>query len=322
VRHLSIAAGLPLAIASLAGSLAACAGAEPGTPDAAEGASSAAVIVVERTVAPDDTVHGSIVARFLRMRAGSVDDDALRMVGATLDLPAPDTCAVQATVQVPVTGDSPTPGEPRAVELLDVGPVAIEADGVRTALEARSLPDIVDLVSGVVYATRSIEAIEAGGLPSQGLYQLSLGGSGGELELPQFSISAAAPGEPDDLRIDGKDARPTDGLIALAPGGSADLAWAVVDARAPGDLAGDLVYVDIASSGSVAGGGQGIPTTRCQFADRGTATLPASAFGPNGSLESGTLTVHRVHREAFHVGAIESGVVRFDFARSVPFTRR
>lgn len=313
MRRLSPSALLacPFALATLSGC---AAGAPDGAGrDAAEGATSAAVVVIERTVSADETVRGSIVARFLRMRNGAVDDDALRMVGATLDLPAEGTCAPQLGGSDPgATIASSEPAIPRAVELLDVGAVAIESGEARTELEARSLPDIVDLVSGVVYATRSTEPFDARTLPGHGSYQLSMGGSA-ELDLPPFSMSATASGEPDGLHVDGKDVRANDGIV-FTIGANVDVRWDVADDRAPDDL----VYIDIAPSGATSPTGA---TIRCQFADRGSATLPATAFD-SGTVSAGTLIVHRVHREMFHVGGIDSGVLRFDFARAIPFTRR
>ena len=330
-----------LALAPLAALLAACsAPLAPGGAgdsflhDAAEGASSAALVVFERTVTADDTAHASTVARFIKMRSGAVDEQTLRMVGATLDLPALGTCGgAGATAS---DGDQAGDG-PRAVELLDVGSVAIEAAGTHTTLEARSLPDIVDLVTGVLYSTRAT-ALDA--LPGRGIYLLHSAGSSGAIDVEHnvapFDVSATAPGEPSDLRIDGQDARATDG-VTLKAGGGVDLAWELGDTSDPDDV----VYVELIAGRSASadtatdrpGGPSGpiVANVRCLFADRGVAAIPASAFVvAERELTRGTIVVHRVHRETFQVAAepasgrtgIDSGVVRFDFARAAEFTRR
>ncbi len=327
-----------LALSLLAPLVAACSAplASPGADsflrDAAEGASSAALIVFERTATADDNAHGSAVARFIRMRSGFVDDQTLRMVGATLDLPGLGTCG--AIAALPTTADSVSidglgadeSDGPRAVELLDVGGVAVEANGARATLEARALPDIVDLVTGVLYSTRT--AFDSDGLPSRGAYLLRSSGSSsvadGDHAVPPFTVSATAPGEPEELRIDGQDARGADG-VALTAGARVELAWGVKEGSDPEDV----VYVDLVSATDAQQG----PGVRCAFADRGSASIPAAAFAVGAAeMARGTLVVHRIHRETFQVPApvepsagrtgIEAGVVRFDFARSLEFTRR
>ncbi len=355
----------PLAVACsapLAGPGASGASGDAFLADAAEGAASAGLIVFERTVSADESTHGSAVARFLRMRNGSVDEQALRMVGATLELPATGTCAAAASTRTDPTGalSVDEADEPRAVELLDVGAVTVEASGTLVTLEGRSLPDIVDLVTGVLYSTRTSSGAPAAatgrpgatdgelqapaaappglaGLPATGTYVFQSTGSASTADadhsVPAFTVTAAAPGEPGELRVDGQDARSNDG-VQLTVGARADLVWSVGDANNPDDV----VYVElvpaVASTGAAAGA-EPVATVRCTFADHGAASIPASAFAlGHGEMTRGTLVVHRVHRELFHVAGrpateqtpghvgIDSGVVRFDFARAAEFTRR
>jgi hypothetical protein len=309
--------------------------------DAAEGASSAALIVIERTVTADGMAHGSAVARFMKMRSGSLDEVTLRMVGATLDLPAPGTCAEGAPADSAsrsgVFDDlAPASGGPRAVELLDVGSVAFDANGLHTSFEARALPDIVDLVTGVLYSTRA-STLDADGLPPHGSYILRSTGSvqvaDPERVVPAFSVSATAVGEPDELRVDGQDAHAADG-VSLSAGARVDLAWRVGGDTADPD---DVVYVELLSAVDATADGSRI-NVRCTFADHGVAVIPASVFATasarvtdigadvgeiaHSEVTRGTLVVHRIHREVFQVGGIESGVIRFDFARAAEFTRR
>ena len=79
-------------------------------------------------------------ARFIRVTAPASTDDALRAIGASLELPARGSCAAIASL-----AESPV-ARPPIVELLDVGEVTPQADGVRdTPLAARQLPDVTDV---------------------------------------------------------------------------------------------------------------------------------------------------------------------------------
>jgi hypothetical protein len=277
------------------------------------------------------------VARFVKMRSGSVDDQALRMVGATLELPALGTCSASGATAPgdAVVLEAVQPEHdlltPRAVELLNVGALAIDANGAHTMLEARALPDIVDLVTGVFYSAHASNP-EMDALPSRGGYVVRASGSSpaadAEHGLPSFSVAATAPGEPSDLRIGGQDARTEAGLVldAKAP---VELAWSVGDADEADPT--DVVYVDLISAVDEPSKSHAA-AVRCVFPDHGLASIPASAFVVDGGVEElrhGTLVVHRVHREVFQVPGrgpgqigIDSGVVRFDFARAADFTRR
>jgi len=143
----------------------------------AQSASVTGVVVVEKT-ATDDAARGEVSARFVRVR-GAADDDALRLVGAALDLPAVGECS---SAGLPAA-------TARAVELLDVGSVSIESAGQKTNLVGRQVPDVVDLVSGTVYSAR-VDARDA--------VQVLVGGSG---DVPAFSLRAEAPDAPSDVRV-------------------------------------------------------------------------------------------------------------------------
>jgi hypothetical protein len=117
----------------------------------------------------------------------------------------------------------------------------MEANGVSTSLQPRRLPNVVDVVSGVVY-TRSADGET---LPARAPYVLRVAGAA---ELEPFTVAASAPADPSDLRV------------VLAPG-IIELTW---EAGA-GD---DVVYVDVA--------GRLTPTLRCSFADTGRAQIPAA----------------------------------------------
>ncbi|MDB4997698.1 MAG: hypothetical protein JWM74_5130 [Myxococcaceae bacterium] len=278
----------------------------------AEASPVTAVVVVERSTRFDDTAgnqtaqtsRGEAVARFVRMRSGVVDDDALRMVGAAVDIPAAGTCT-----RVSSSGAGATSAPvARAVELLDIGAVSLEAEGAKTSFNARRLPDVVDLVSGVVYTGRGEEPF-----PSRGRFVFRAGGPAAaapaELEIAPFAIEAVIAGEPADLRLNQDLAGQSPTVLAAST--PVELTWT------SGADASDAVYVDIASSAPRS------VVTRCAFADAGHGVLPPSAI----ASDEGTLSVHRVHREKFssadgRARGIESGEIRFDFARVVSFHRR
>jgi hypothetical protein len=170
----------------------------------------------------------------------------------------------------------------RAVDLLDVGAVTFDS----TVLLPRSLPDPAGMVSGYFYSARSTEAFASS--------RVSLRAAGGT-DLPEgFAVSLAAPHELVDVRVSSQ----TAGL---------ELTWDATDADAR-----DLVYVDVLAPNVVA---------RCSANDgyaSGRLAVPANVLG---NVEDGSLSVHRVHREAFKTRAIDSGEVRFDLARVVGFRR-
>jgi hypothetical protein len=255
--------------------------------DAEAAAPATAVVVVERTSGPADGTRAEAVARFVQMRSGAVDEQALRLVGAVIDFPPLGACATP--------GAGRSNGAARAVRLADVGTVTLESNGVRTNLVPRQVPDVADLVNGVVYTARGEAA-----LGPRATYSLRATGTA---DLEPFEVLATSPAEPTDVRIS-----PQDGAL--------DVIW---DAGS----ADDVVYIDIASSTNAprdtnAGAGTGL--TRCLFADGGHATIPASAIAVHAGADAGTVTLHRLHRDSFHVRGLDGGEVRFDFARILPFS--
>jgi hypothetical protein len=257
--------------------------------DAAEPASTTAtaVVVVEGATS-NEGARTEAVARFIKARSGAVDDEALRMVGATVDFPAVGGCAPLATARAAGS---------RTLALLDVGAVTLFAGEATAALQPRQVPDVADLVSGVVYSARS----EA--LPSKSDYLLRIDGAPVS-DVPSFVVAATSPGEPTDVRVGGDDGRA--GAVTIGGRAGADLTWEAGTGE-------DAIYVDVSASGAS-------PFTRCLFADTGRAKLPASAFAPDAT--DGTISVHRLHRESFSAHGVDPGEVRFDFARVVPYARR
>lgn len=261
-----------------------CSGQVVATADA-NSSTTEALLTVESAAPADGSslarAHAS--ARFVRMQAGGDDTLATRLVGAALALPALDRCE-------PVEGLQ-EPGMPLAslgpIDLIDAGEVTVEAGSNRSALVTRAFPDVVDLISGVVYTTRDA----ADPLPAPAAYTFHVTGSA---QLAPVDIDAIAPPPPQDVRIDGL-ALANDG--ATMPRGDLVVAWG------PG-AADDVVYVDLTSV-------DGATHTRCTFLDNGAATVPADALPASGTM---TVSIHRVHRQTLSATGLDGGEVRFDLA--------
>ena len=273
-----------------------CSGVVESTPAEATSSTATAVVVVERTSGPGEAVRGdAVIARFVRVHQGTVDDQALRIAGAAStnrDLPAIGTCSTTQRAEAAL--------QPRSVDLLDVGvltlvsppPMAGDQQTKNTMLVPRTMPDPTGVVSGVFYSARSSEAFT----PSS---RLQLHTSGGP-DLPDgFNINVASPRDVADVRVTSPDRS-----------ANLDVAWEASES----DDARDLVYVDVLSANTH----DRRLVARCTTLDVGHLVVPSSALG---ALEDGQLSVHRLHREAFHAKGIEPGEIRFDLARVVAFHR-
>lgn len=256
----------------------------------AESSPAAAVIVVERTTG--DSARGEAVARFVRGRSGPLDDQAMQWLGLEPELPAVGTCAKTAT-DVP---SMPAGG----LRLLDVGRVTLTAEATNHTMELvrRRVPDVVDMVSGVVYTASALE------LPARGTFEVKVVG---EPELASVRTHSEFAGEPANIRVQAQDT--IGGAVLVSTESAIDIAW---DASTG---AGDLVYVDIALPEA---GARKASVTRCALVDNGIASLPASAFGD----ADGTMSVHRMHRSSFRAPGIDRGELRLDFAREIVFAVR
>lgn len=249
-----------------------------------------AIVVVERTSGPGDAARGdAVVARFVRVRQGTVDDPALRIAGVGTDIPTPGSCFVPPD-------DAPVIQHGRSVELLDVGQVVLSTENATksTVLVPRSMPDPAGVVSGMFYSMHSADAFAAGS-------RLSLRSSGGADLLDGFSISVTAPREVTDVAVG-------------STSGGLDVSWESSDLEASDPRVRsipDLVYVDVLSPATHV-------AMRCTGANAGHLLVPQSTIA---GIEEGLLAVHRLHKESFRAKGIEPGEVRFDVAKIVPFRR-
>ncbi len=272
-----------IALLTLVAAFVGCAGNVSGTAADAEAATTtSAVVVVERATDATEGSRAEGSARFVRVTAPASVDDALRTIGAALELPPRGTCASVLSLVGRIAR-----GEPPVVELVDVGAVALEAAGVETRLVPRQLPDVTDVVSGVVYARAAEPAL----LPVSARYIIHVAGG---RDLGPFQVAASAPGDPSAVHIAGENEHGT----LVATGSTVDLAWAT-------DTSDDVLYVDVRPS-----------AVRCVFGNVGHAAISTIFFD-----DAGTLVVHRLHREPLRAPGIDSGEVRFDFARAIAYIR-
>jgi hypothetical protein len=274
-----------------------CAGTVSTSGSAADGVdaqttTTSALVSIERTSDPTAGSRAEASARFLRVVAPSTADDALRAIGASLELPTTGTCAAMATR----AGEGPA--QLPLVELLDVGGVTLEAGGIETRMSPRQLPDVTDVVSGVVYARGTDPAL----LPDSTRYVVHVTGTPG---FEPFAVSALAAGDPAQVRIAGEDET---GLL-LATGAVLDVSWPT----GPTDGGDDVIYLDVRPAG-----------VRCTLGaeDSDNAALAHATVSTLLLDDTGTLVLHRLHREALRAPSVDSGEIRFDFARTIAYVRR
>ena len=233
--------------------------------------STVALLSVERSASASDTAstpgtHAS--AYFMRLQAGADSVLAARLVGADLSLPAVGQCESADALWnrgLPLASLEP-------VDLVDVGQVSLEAGQTMETMAARAFPDVVDLVSGVVYTTRD-QITDT--LPDGERYVFRISGSAA---FPPAALGALAPSPPADVQISGSPLG-TDAVAVARQ--DLPLHWQAF----PG---GSVIYVDIVPNDEGAVG-----RVRCTFADVGDATIPAGAL-PHGAAQ--TVAFHRVLR--------------------------
>src|SRR5271166_3224414 len=177
-----------------------CAGTVTGAPGTADAVPpvTTAVVLVARTIDPAEGSRAEASARFVRVALASSAASALRTIGASLDLPR-ESCASVASLVAGPGGVPQEPGEHALIELADVGPISIDTSDAPTRLAPRQLPDVTDVVSGVVYARAADPSL----FPASARYTIRVGGGP---DLDALTVSATAPGDPTDVRLSGEDA--------------------------------------------------------------------------------------------------------------------
>jgi hypothetical protein len=259
----------------------------------ASATSTQALLSVERTTTITDapsSVRAHASAYFLRLQAGADRTLAARLVGAADVLPALGQCQ-----SAPMLTDQ---GMPLAslgpVDLIDVGEVALEASTSRATLAARAFPDVVDLVSGVVYTTRDLVADS---LPAEGAYTFRVSGS---WALPPMALEGHAPGPIEHLYIGGYALRSEPLSLTRE---DLTVTW-----QPPAGA--DIVYVELASAEDGP-----LERVRCTFPNDGRASIPAAAL-PKAASQS--ISIHLIRHEDVVAPGLDRGEIRFDLATTGP----
>ena len=286
------ARALPLLLSSI---LVGCGGAVISDgPSDAEATKTSAVVVVERTAESAAPARVEVSARCVRVASSASVEDAWRAIGAGASVPPPGTCRPLTSLAGRLAADAPAP----LVELLDVGGVSLEAGDASTRLLPRQLPDVTDVVSGVVYSRVTDTAF----LRPGARYLLHVAG---QPRMAGFDAAAIAPADPFDIHVSGEDAQ---GNVAVPPSGTTALEVTWPAPPSPGDV----IYADLQPS-----------AVRCALddaaSDGGVAhgSIPLLPLGDRGSI-----VLHRLRREPLHATGLADGEIRFDVARALAYGRR
>lgn len=287
----ALALALSAGFAGFAGTGCSAMVAASGTGDAEPRLTTSAVIVVERMVDPAGGSRAEASARFVRVTSPVSTDEALQAIGAALVLPAAGHCVPLASL----SGASPLTEPAPVVELVDVGSVSLEAEGRETHLVSRLLPDVTDVVSGLVYARTADTTL----LPAESRYTIRVAG---RFDLAPFEVTASAPADPANVITGGTD---VDGTLVVT-GPTFPFSW-------PSGADADVIYVDLQPGG-----------VRCVLGGETTAGDPLVRASIQTALlgDSGTLVVHRLRSQPLVAQGLEGGELRFDFGRSLSYVRR
>lgn len=244
-----------------------------------------AVVTVDRNdPATDAPGSASAIARFVSVPAFSDPNHVLLAAGATVELPAPDTCQAsdaQDDLEPPLPSQGP-------VEFVEAGDVAIQAAGSQTPLVPHVFPTVGAFASGVLYTTRDRTS---SALPSAVPYVVSATGSP---SVGSIRLTTDAPLSPSGIMVA---EAPLRELSEVHTGRTIDLAWAAGDAS-------DLVYVELLAY-------DGSPSVLCTFHDEaGTGTIAGDAFSGAGA---GRIAVHRLRTRHFDGPGSPPSEIRFDF---------
>lgn len=266
----------------------ACANEAPTAPSD-EQARSYSVVSVDRNdpVSAESPGSASAVARFISLPAFAPTARALQVAGASLGLPAVDTCQGSDA-----TDPDPPAGSQEPVELMEAGDVTIDAAGTVTPLLPHAFPSVGTFASGVLYTTRDRASAA---LPAGVTYAVITSGSP---QLGPIRLVAEAPQVPSQIAVSQVALRDVTEIHTSRP---IELSW---QAGSPGDV----VYAELLSY-------DGSPSMVCAFRDEaGAGTVPEGAFTGAGS---GRIGLHRLRVQQLDPAAPESEL-RFDFQVGAP----
>ena len=186
-------------------------------------------------------------------------------------------------------------GEPVALHLLDVGPIAVESPDELLELPPRRFPDLLSAFHGVVYGSewsweRDVNLVEYyPGAP----YRFSAPGS---IHAGGFDISLTAPDPMVLVAINGEELRGEEGLSVNSEE-ELELVW---DTEGFGFGDGE-VYLDLS-----AGYGARALRYQCRTDDQGAFTVPAGVLQSLSEVRSSAeLSLRRVHSQEAQVEGLE-----------------
>ncbi len=245
----------------------------------ADTGSTHALVAVERSTQLDGTQRAAALAGFVRMPADTDAKALLESVGLRHERPSIGQCKTLAS-------NAPSPTGLGRVELLEAGDVSLSTATGESSLAPHAFPTVTDLVSGIVYTTRDLNADP---LPAAVPYTLRASGGSG---LPALQVVKQAPAEVEAITLGGVPLAEVTEVTVAAP---MDFTWGVGEA-------GDVVLVEIAS---------GSNSVVCAFRDEtGAGTVPTGSLAAAGA---GRISLHRVRVAPFAAPGVEVGEVRFDF---------
>ncbi|MDP3275427.1 MAG: hypothetical protein Q8Q09_09555 [Deltaproteobacteria bacterium] len=275
-------------IASVAAALSACAPESRLEPSATspgvQPAHSTALLVIERNAGESLTPSAQIGARFVRYTG--IPAEVLPSLLGTPALPAELGCHVLSDdLQM----------APRAeVQLVNVGALDVHSDGQAIHLVPRRVPDLFQLVSGVVYAAEGELAGSRWQFRAEGNRHAS---------VPSFEVEALAPSSLLSVTLDAQSVAPSSTLtLGTAPhvlrwsrGESSDRVTITFEPASP-DASQPVIRC-------VADDSLGVFQLDSAWSDRVTRTLPG-----------GRVTVHRMRTRPFALQGFESAAVVFDLS--------
>lgn len=257
-------------------------------------------IRIERSSSPaGESTRAYALARFARI-SDAQPTRTLELLGLKESYPELGSC-----YQADFAGDPALAGL-GWVELLEAGEITINAAGQTTTLAPISFPSVKNLVSGVVYSSRS-QAAEP--LPEAEAYRISAAGSS---SLSPFELQAEAPASLSELFVQDT---PFAELSEVSLNQSLDLSWApgsTADLEASGEAYfADQVVLELSD---------GYSTLVCSFSDQaGSASIPAAQLkGFTASQDFATLSLHRIRTVKFSVEELNDSELHFDFEVETP----
>lgn len=225
--------------------------------------------------------------------------EVLEMTEFEADDVAPDECGEALTAATLEDVGGIETGA--SVELVDVGPLEVRSVETVKRLSARSFPDLLSLVAGVVYA-----GDDSGGLSLASGSEVSFFAPGGGAIGP-LDASGTLPTALDLLRVGGQD--PELGTVVLARGADLEVVW-------DGAGGGDEIRIELSWMQPA-----GTVVVTCRANDDGFFMVPAerTRLVPELAGVDARMTIRRLRRSAVSAIGLEEGDLVLQQAVTLPF---